>query len=45
MLSVEECKKTLGKNYSSEEILEIRETLYQMANILIKNYLKTKEQN
>lgn len=43
MLSVEECKKTLGTYYSSEEILKIRETLYQMANILIQNYLETKE--
>jgi hypothetical protein len=43
MLSVEECKKTLGENHNNEEILKIRETLYQIANILIQNYLETKE--
>ena len=43
MLSVEECKETLGKNRSNEEVMEIRETLYQLAIILIHNYLETKE--
>ena len=43
MLSVEECKKLLGGNYSEEEISKIRDTLYQVANILVQNYLETKE--
>jgi|AntAceMinimDraft_16_1070373.scaffolds.fasta_scaffold02359_9 hypothetical protein len=43
MLSVEECKRVLGSNFSDEEVIEMRDTLYQFANILIQKYIDTKE--
>jgi hypothetical protein len=43
MLSVDKCKKVLGSNYCDDDISKIRETLYQMANILVKQYIETKE--
>lgn len=43
MLSIELCRKLLGVNgekLSTEQVEEIRETLYQAGNILVKEYLK-----
>jgi len=45
MLSIEECRKHLKENSSQttdEEIEQIRETLYQIANVLVNNYLEVK---
>lgn len=40
MLSVEQCKKYLkGYNYTDQEIEQIRDSFYQVADILIENYL------
>lgn len=40
MLSIQECKKRLpSKKFSDEQIEEIREKLYQLANIFIDEYL------
>ncbi len=43
MLSVEQCKKYLpvGK-YTDEEIEQMRDNLYQLADILVEEYLKNK---
>lgn len=41
MLSIEACRKILGQNKyqkTDEEIEEIRDTLYQLANILYTSY-------
>lgn len=41
MLSIEACQKILGKNKyqkTDKEIEEIRDTLYQLANILYTSY-------
>ena len=41
MLSVEACRKILGKTkeeMTDQEIKEIQELLYQMAKVLVKNY-------
>lgn len=43
MLSLEQCKKYLKKEYTDEEVLALRDSLYQMANILIDNFHKEKE--
>ncbi len=44
MLSTTECKKRLGKNnYSEREVEEIRDCLYQLANLLVNDYLTDKE--
>ena len=43
MLSVEQCKKYLNSGgYTDQQIEEIRERLYQLARMLIEEYLKTK---
>ena len=43
MLSVEQCKKYLNSGvYTDQRIEEIRERLYQLASMLIEEYLKTK---
>ncbi len=43
MLSTEQCKKYLkGGNYTDNEIEEIRNSLYQTAEILIEQYVKDK---
>jgi hypothetical protein len=45
MLSVDYCKKYLkqkNKYYSNEEIEEIRNCLYQSAEILVEKYLQKK---
>lgn len=41
MLSVDACRKILGKTkeeMTDQEIKEIQELLYQMAKVLVKNY-------
>lgn len=41
MLSIEACRKILGKSneeMTDQEIKEIQELLYQMAEVLVKNY-------
>jgi len=43
MLSLETCKKHLKPNLSDEEVLQIRDSLYQMANILVENYSKERD--
>lgn len=40
-LSLSECKKILGKEYSDDEILKIRNWLYRFTEITM-NYLETK---
>lgn len=42
MLTISHCKKILGQ-VQEEEANEIRDTLYQLSNLLIDNYLKRKE--
>lgn len=40
MISIEQCRKKLekyGKKYSDEQILEIRDTLYQIAKHQLKD--------
>lgn len=46
MLNLEKCKKVLqqnGKNYTDEEVKQIRDLLYKMGNLdyLMFNHLKT----
>ena len=44
-LSIEECKKYLkGAGYTEQEIVEMRDELYQLATILVKNYIGQKKQ-
>jgi hypothetical protein len=43
MLSIEECKKHLKASYSDDAILQIRENLYCLANILVENYCVERE--
>ena len=44
MLTVERCKKYLkGSNYTDKEIEEIRNSLYQVAEILTEQYIKDKD--
>lgn len=43
-LSIKEVRKILNnENISDEKILEIRDDLYELAEIAIKNYIKNKE--
>lgn len=43
MLSIEECREYLDdKNLSDEEVLEIRDNLYGLAEIAIESYIKEK---
>ena len=43
MLTVERCKKYLkGSNYADKDVEEIRNSLYQTAEILIEQYVKDK---
>jgi hypothetical protein len=43
MLSIEEVKKILNdENISDEEVLEIRDNLYGLAELAIDNYAKDK---
>ncbi len=42
-LSIEECKKYLkDKRYTEQEITEMRDELYQLANVLVEEYLSAK---
>lgn len=44
MLSTAECRRRLGKdNYSEREVEEIRDCLYQLANLLVNDYVSDKE--
>lgn len=44
MFSTTECKKRLGKNnYSEREIEEIRDCLYQLASLLVDDYVEKRE--
>lgn len=40
MLSVNNCKKYLDDSYTDKEIEEIRDSLYQMVEISVEDYLK-----
>ena len=42
MLSVDKCRKILGRNdLSNEEIQEIRDTLYSLGEILVNSYISS----
>ncbi len=44
MLSVEECKKYLRNgNYTDEQVEQIRQGLYQLADLFITEYIKDKK--
>jgi hypothetical protein len=44
MLSVEQCKRYIPKGkYTDEQIEQIRDSLYQLTEILVDSYLKNKE--
>lgn len=44
MISIEEVKKILNdKNIPDEETLEIRNDLYELAEIAIENYIREKK--
>lgn len=43
MLSLEDCKKYIKSPLADEEILQIRDSLYQLANIYLENYLNQNE--
>jgi len=48
MLSIEVCRKHLGKSQSEmndAEVEEIRDTLYQVANVLVNSYVERKAKN
>ena len=43
MLSVKECKKHLkGCDFTDEQVEEVRQGLYLLANLFVEEYLKTK---
>jgi len=43
MLSVEQCKKFIkNSNYTDQQIEEIRDNLYQLAEILVDDYISKK---
>ena len=44
MLSIEQCKQYLPKgDYTDEQIDHIRQSLYQMADLFITEYINTKK--
>lgn len=44
MLTVEKCKNKLkNNNYTDDQIKDIRENLYQLANIFVEEYLRNKK--
>ncbi len=48
MLSIEESRKELGKladNMSDEEVIKIRNELYELANIALDSYFESKSKN
>ena len=44
MLSLEKCRKLLAKdsNLSDEEVIKLRDSMYDLANISIDSFLQTK---
>lgn len=48
MLSIEVCRRHLGKSQSEmsdAEVEEIRDTLYQVANVLVNSYVERGNKN
>ena len=45
MISVEKCKKFINDNSSDKEIEEIRNSLYQAAELLIDKFVEDKKDN
>ena len=44
MLSVQECKQYLRKgDFTDEQVEQIRDNLYQLADLFIAEYIKTKK--
>jgi len=43
MLTISKCKKILGQVQEEEQIKEIRDSLYAIAELLVNEYLKTKK--
>ena len=45
MLSVEQCKKFLVENnYENQEVEEIKDCLYQIAELIITDYMELKKE-
>lgn len=45
-LSIEQCRKYLKNcEYTDEQVEEIRDSLYQLANVLVDDYLNKKEKD
>ena len=42
MLTISDCKKILGQVQEEEQVKEIRDTLYQLAELLIAEFKKQK---
>lgn len=42
MFSISHCKKYLDNSYTDKEIEEIRDSLYQIAEISVEDYLSKK---
>ena len=40
MLSIEKCKKILGKNFQEDEVNEITNVLYKFAEVYVEDYLR-----
>jgi hypothetical protein len=45
MLTISDCKKILGQVQEEEQVKEIRDTLYQLAELLIAEFKKQKISN
>ncbi len=46
MLSVEECKKhVVGDRLSDQQVEQIRDSFYQLVEVLVSRYLEQKEGN
>ncbi|MBI4232111.1 hypothetical protein HY605_02665 [Candidatus Peregrinibacteria bacterium] len=46
MLTLEQCREYLGEDFkdlSDQEIEDIKNTLYQLANVLVDGFIKNKE--
>lgn len=43
MLSINQCRKYLDNRYTDEEVKKIRDSLYQLSDVLVKKYLNKKE--
>ena len=45
MLSIQQCKNHIGKcNFTDQQIEEMRDNFYQLANIFVKEYLQNKKE-